>query len=86
LLWNKKTDHLWVIEAVTSDGEADFHKVEQLTRLANRCGKKGIGFTTAYRNWKDAASRQEPNKNLAVDTYVWIQSDPAKHFLVKSFE
>jgi hypothetical protein len=86
LLWNRKTDRLWVIEAVTSDGEADFHKVEQLTRLVKRCGKKGIDFTTAYRNWKEAASRQEPNKNLAVNTYIWIQSDPAKQFLVSSFE
>lgn len=86
LLWNKKTDRLWVIEAVTSDGEVDFHKVEQLSKLAKRCGKKGVDFTTAYRSWKDAASRQEKNKNLAVKSYIWIQSDPAKQFLVSSFE
>jgi hypothetical protein len=86
LLWNKKTDRLWVIEAVTSDGEVDFHKVEQLTDLAKRCGKAGIDFTTAYRNWKDAAARQEKNKNLAMDSYLWIRSDPARQFLVKSFE
>jgi len=85
LLWNKKTDRLWVIEAVTSDGEVDFHKVEQLTKMAKRFGKKGIDFTTTYRNWKDAASRQERNKNLALDTYVWIRSDAGKHLLVKSF-
>ena len=48
LLWNQKTDALWVIEAVTSDGEVDSHKVQSLTTLAHRCGKKGIGFTTAY--------------------------------------
>jgi hypothetical protein len=86
LLWNKKTDALWVIEAVTSDGEVDFHKVAQLVKLAKRSGKKKIDFTTTYRNWKDAAARQERNKNLAVDTWMWIQSDPSKHFLVKSFE
>ncbi len=86
LLWNKRTDSLWVIEAVTSDGEADFHKVQQLKQLAERSGKKAIGFTTVYRNWKDAAARQEPNKNLAVNTYMWVQSDPAKQFLVSSFE
>jgi BsuBI/PstI restriction endonuclease domain len=85
LLWNPKTELLWVIEAVTSDGEVDSHKVAQLVRLAKRCGKKGIDFTTAYRNWKDAATRQERNKNLAIDTYVWIQSDASRHFLVKSF-
>jgi hypothetical protein len=32
LLWNEKTDRLWVIEAVTSDGEVDFHKVDQLRK------------------------------------------------------
>lgn len=85
LLWNCKTDRLWVIEAVTSDGEVDAHKVEQLAKLTKRCGKKGIDFTTAYRNWRDAAARQERNKNLAIDTYVWIQSDASRHFLVKSF-
>jgi hypothetical protein len=86
LLWNKKTDRLWVIEAVTSDGEVDFHKVEQLTTMAKRCGKKGIDFTTTYRNWKEVASRQEKNKNLALDTYLWIRSDAGKHLLVTSFE
>jgi hypothetical protein len=85
LLWNPKTDRLWVIEAVTSDGEVDSHKVAQLERLAKRCGKQGIDFTTAYRNWRDTAVRQERNKNLAIDTYVWIQSDASRHFLVKSF-
>lgn len=86
LLWNKKTDRLWVIEAVTSDGEVDFHKVAQLTKMAKRCGKKGIDFTTTYRNWKEAASRQEKNKNLALDTYVWIRSDAGRQLLVTSFE
>jgi hypothetical protein len=85
LLWNYKTDRLWVIEAVTSDGEVDSHKVAMLANLARRFGKKGIDFTTAYRNWRDAAARQERNKNLAIDTYVWIRSDAARHFLVKSF-
>ncbi len=30
LFWNPETDHLWVIEAVTSDGEVDAHKVAQM--------------------------------------------------------
>ena len=33
LLWNQKTDALWVVEAVTSDGEVDSHKVQGLTAL-----------------------------------------------------
>lgn len=83
LLWNPATDHLWVIEAVTSDGEVDFHKVAQMERLAARCGKSGVGFTTTYRTWRDTAARQSAHGNIAVGTYIWIQSDPAKHFKVE---
>ena len=83
LLWHPGTDHLWVIEAVTSDGEVDFHKVAQMERLAARCGKSGVGFTTTYRTWKDAAARQAAHGNIAVGTYIWIQSDPAKHLRVE---
>lgn len=85
LLWNSDLDSLWVIEAVTSDGEVDLHKTRQLQNLAKRCGKSGVGFTTTYRSWKDAASRQSIHKNLAISTYLWIQDDPSKHFLVESF-
>ncbi len=83
LLWNQRTDHLWVIEAVTSDGEVDMHKVAQMQRLAVRCGKSGIGFTTTYRTWKEAAARQARYTNIALDTYIWIQGDPAKQFKVE---
>jgi protein involved in temperature-dependent protein secretion len=86
LLWNQKTDALWVIEAVTSDGEVDSHKVQSLTTLAHRCGKKGIGFTTAYATWRDAAARQGKHKNIAPGTYIWIREDGAKQFSVETFE
>jgi hypothetical protein len=86
LLWNQKTDKLWVVEAVTSDGEVDRHKVESLTRLAERSGKTGIGFTTAYMTWRDAASRQGKHKNIAPGTYIWIREDGAKQFSVETFE
>ena len=82
LLWNPETDHLWVIEAVTSDGEVDAHKVAQMNRLAERCGKAGVGFTTTYRTWKEAAARQGKHQNIAYDTFIWIQGDPAKQFKV----
>lgn len=85
LLWNSKTDQLWVVEAVTSDGEVDLHKVESLTRLAERSGKKGIGFTTAYRTWKDAAGRQGKHKNIAPGTKIWIREDGAKQLSVETF-
>lgn len=85
LLWNPASDWLWVIEAVTSDGEVDHHKVDNLNRLAKRSGKAGIGFTTTYRTWSDAARRQGRYKNVAPGTYVWIQDDPSKHFLAETF-
>ena len=82
LLWNPDTDQLWVIEAVTSDGEVDIHKVNQMKSLADRCKKSGIGFTTTYRTWKEAAARQGKHTNIAVETYIWIQ-ESAKKFMEK---
>lgn len=82
LLWNPDTDGLWVIEAVTSDGEVDAHKVDGMRKFAERCGKAGVGFTTAYRTWKEAAARQGAHRNLAVETHLWIRDDPSKQLLV----
>ena len=82
LLWNPESNRLWVIEAVTSDGEVDTHKVEQLTALAERCGKAGIDFTTAYLNWKKAGQRQSAQKNIVPGSYLWIAEEPAKQLRV----
>ena len=86
LLWNSKSDVLWVVEAVTSDGEVDLHKVQSLTALAHRSGKKSIGFTTAYATWRDAAARQGKHKNIAPGTLIWIREDGAKQLTVETFE
>jgi len=86
LLWNPDTDVLWVIEAVTSDGEVDEHKVAQILSLVRRSGKAGAGFTTAYIGWSYAASRQGRYKNIAPSTYIWISEDPSKHFLVSEMQ
>jgi len=86
LLWNAETDHLWVIEAVTSDGEVDYHKVESLTELSVRSGKTGIGFTTTYQTWSTAAKRQGKYKNIEPGTYIWIQEDPSKHYRSETFQ
>ena len=80
LLWNAADDSLWVIEAVTSDGEVDLHKMRQLSALARRSGKNRIDFTTAYQTWKVVSNRQSQFKNLAPGTYLWIMEDPSKHF------
>lgn len=86
LLWNPKTDWLWVIEAVTSDGEVDSHKVAQMTAVSERSGKAGIGFTTTYQTWRAAAVRQSKHKNIAPSTYIWIQEDPSRQFMAETFE
>ncbi len=79
LLWNPATDCLWVIEAVTSDGEVDLHKKASLTAFAEKHGKAGIGFTTTYPTWRKAAERQSRLKNLADGTWLWIQEDPSRN-------
>jgi len=86
LLWNKQTDSLWVIEAVCSDGEVDLHKVTNLRKFAQRCGKSRIGFTTAYPTWQLAAARQGKHKNIPPDTFIWIQEDGTKQFSVETFK
>lgn len=83
LLWNPHTNMLWVIEAVTSDGEVDHHKKESLMEFARRYGKAGVGFTTAYPTWKKVAERQAALKNLADDTYLWICEDPSRNIHIQ---
>ncbi|CED58365.1 Putative uncharacterized protein [Moritella viscosa] len=83
LLLNPETNHLWVIEAVTSDGEVDIHKKQSLEAFSERNGKSGVGFTTTYLTWKKAAARQSALKNLADDTYLWIREDPSRNMHIK---
>jgi hypothetical protein len=87
LLWRPGTNFFWVVEAVTSDGEVDLHKVTQVQRFIERSVPHAkVGYTTAYRTWRDAARRQGQHKNLAPSTYLWIQEDASKHFRVDSFQ
>lgn len=84
LLWNEKEDSLWVIEAVTTDGEVDVYKMGKLQEFAQRYRKSSIGFTTAYLSWKKAAERQKITKNnLAVGSYLWIMEDGSKNFKIE---
>ncbi len=85
LLHNRELNELWVIEAVTSDGEVDDHKVQRMVAFANRHGKDGVGFTTAYATWKAAAKRQAAHKNIPPATYVWIREDASKHYRADEF-
>ena len=84
LLWHPQSDHLWVIEAVTSDGEVDYHKFQQMLAFATRHNKSGVSFTTAYPSWRIAASRQSKHKNIYPGTYIWIREDPTKQLFVSA--
>jgi hypothetical protein len=83
LLWNPKLNSLWVIEAVTSDGEVDLHKKRSLEDFAKKFNKSSIGFTTTYQTWKKTAERQSQLKNLAGGTYLWVQEDPSRTFFIE---
>jgi hypothetical protein len=85
LLYNRELNELWVIEAVTSDGEVDESKRSRMVAFADRYGKEAIGFTTAYPTWKVAAQRQAAHKNIAPSTYVWIREDASKHYRADAF-
>lgn len=82
ILYNENDNSLWFIEAVTSDGEADEHKVEGLKRICRRSGKAYGGTTTTYETWQRLAVRQKAINNLARETYVWIREFPEKQFYV----
>ena len=85
LAYNPTSGDFWVIEAVSSDGEVDLHKVEQVTQMVTRNKPEAkIGFTTAYATWKDAATRQAKHRNIAPDTYLWILQDGSKHLKVEA--
>ena len=85
-LHNPSENSLWFIEAVTSDGEVDGQKWEGLKKICERAGQQFAGATTTYADWTKFASRQRANKNLHIDSRVWISEDPTKEFVVRGPE
>ncbi|EGQ7650912.1 hypothetical protein EM59_016410 [Vibrio parahaemolyticus] len=83
LFFNPKLDALWVVDAVTTDGEVDYARQQDFIAFAKRNGKKKIGFTTAYMTWKKAASRQAEMQNLAESSYLWVLEDASKNILIQ---
>lgn len=79
------TSEFAVIEAVTSDGEVDQHKVESVTAMLRKSHQAPIiHFVTAYRTWKEAAARQGKHKNLAPGSWLWIMEDGSRRFHVEA--
>jgi hypothetical protein len=75
---------IWFIDAVTSDGEVDTTRHDELDEWARDRGYTPAGYTTAYATWKRAGARQGKMKNLAVGSTVWIGEDGGKLFTVGS--
>ena len=64
------------IEAVTSDGEFDSHRITRFEAWAQKHGYAVVAAVTAYPNYKVFAGRQTKNNNIAYDSYVWIMDRP----------
>lgn len=86
ILYNPKLDALWFIEAVTSDGEVDEHKLAGLKTICSKSSKLFAGSTTTYKTWKACGQRQQSVKNLAHTSMVWILEDPEKQFKVEHLQ
>lgn len=83
ILYNPELNSLWFIEAVTSDGEVDEHKLKGLIKICQNSNKIFGGATTTYLDWKRCAARQQKENNIALNSYIWIKETPDKHFKVK---
>ncbi|HIF5832678.1 TPA: BsuBI/PstI family type II restriction endonuclease [Vibrio parahaemolyticus] len=83
LFFDRYSRRAWIVDAVVSDGEVDFIRKGDFLDFASRNDISEIGFTTVYRTWKKAASRQGKMKNLAENTYIWIMEDPSRHIKIE---
>ncbi len=86
ILRHPDLDVYWFIDAVEHDGEFDITRVEDIKKSFKEKGKKVKGFTTVYRDWKTAYSRQSAYGNLAPTTTMWIMEDAGKVYNVNSVE
>jgi hypothetical protein len=82
VLWEPETSSVWIVEAVTSDGEVDEQKFHAVESWLARHGKSLRGATTAYPSWRVAGGRQARHKNLAPNSHMWIVEDPSRQFHV----
>lgn len=82
IFFDRKARRLWCVEAVTSDGEVDEHKVKGVRQLCERSGCELAGLTTAYATRKDWLRRQEQHQNLAMNSFVWAANDPRVQYKI----
>ena len=82
ILFNPNTNSLWFIEAVTSDGEVDSHKIKGFERICKNSNKNFGGCTTTYFTLKRFYERQSSQNNISQGSYFWIKEFAEKHFYV----
>jgi hypothetical protein len=75
LLVDDDAQEVWIIDAVTSDGEVDENRAEDFVKAFKERGWVVAGFTTAYRTYADMVRRQAIVRNLAYGSNVWIAED-----------
>jgi hypothetical protein len=63
---------LWIIDAVTSDGEVDSVRLNEMSAWAGDAGWELAGATTAYETLAAYSGRQKKMTNIASGTYIWI--------------
>lgn len=83
ILYNEEKNSLWFIEAVTSDGEVDSHKLKGFKSICKNSNKIFGGCTTTYLDWKKYSNRQKTKNNLARGSFVWIKEFPEKQMLIQ---
>lgn len=84
MLVNERAKKIWIVDAVTSDGEVDETRAADFREQLGERGYEVAGMTTAYETWQRAAARQKGQGNLAVGTTFWIAEDGGKLFTVSS--
>jgi hypothetical protein len=86
ILGNSGVCELWVVDAITNDGEVDIERRDAIAAWAERHGWYVGGFITAYLDWKYAAQRQGRMKNIAIGTYMWVAEDGGKLWLAEQLD
>jgi hypothetical protein len=84
ILVRESDNSIWFVDAVTSDGEVDTTRQNELAEWAYERSFTPRGYTTAYATWKRTGGRQGKMKNLAVGSTVWVAEDGGKLFRVES--
>ena len=75
---------LWIVDAVSSDGEVDTIRFHEISGWASWHGWTIAGATTAYADYQTYSRRQGAMQNIAAGTTIWVAEDGGKLLIVSS--